>query len=269
MTKISIKTPEEIETMAEGGRKLAQIRDELAAAVRLGTSGLAIDKLADKLISKTGGKASFKMVTGYHWATCININETVVHGIPDGRIFKEGDIVGIDVGLFYKGFHTDTSTTVRVGERESRRTVEIEKFVEIGRLGLKKAIELARPGKRIWDLSQAMQLTVEKAGFSPVKALTGHGIGRALHEEPAIPCFTIGQRSDSPKIVPGMVLAIEIMYNEGTSEVVYKNRDGWTIITGDDKISGLFEETVAVMENGPQVLTTYVQRPSYKDRDLR
>lgn len=235
--------------MAEGGHKLALIRNQLTAAVKPGITTAELDKLADKLISRAGGQASFKMVPGYHWATCMNVNQMVVHGIPNQQKLKADDVLGIDVGLYWRGFHTDTSVTVKVNGNSNR-------FLEVGKKALKKAIDKARPGNRVADLSRAMQQTVEDAGFSVVRALTGHGIGKRLHEEPAIPCFVVGSYSSSPKLIPGMVLATEIMYNQGQSEVVYQNDDGWTIITADDKISGLFEETVVVTTKGPIVLTT-------------
>lgn len=245
MTKLTIKTEEEIGEMREGGTKLADIRNKVVGAVRPGMTGIELDKLADKLITQAGGEASFKMVPGYKWATCININDVVVHGIPDDYKINTGDKVGIDVGLFYKGWHTDTSVTVG-GPK---------KFLEVGRLGLKRAIAQAQPGKRVADVSAAMQRTIEEGGFSVVRALTGHGIGRELHEEPAIPCFVMDKYEHSPKLVEGMVIAIEIMYNAGSADVVYKNDDGWTIATKDGKISGLFEETVAITSHGPIVLT--------------
>lgn len=249
MPKISIKTQEEIAIMTEGGKKLHDIREQTAKAVRVGMTTEEVDAIADKLITRSGGEASFKLVPGYKHATCINVNDVVVHGIPGKLKILKGDKVGIDVGLYYKGFHTDTSTTVVVANPK------IEHFLEVGRRGLRLAIEQAKPGHRIADISRAMQQTVEDAKFEVVRALTGHGIGRSLHEEPAIPCFELGAWDKSPKIVPGMVLAIEIMYNYGVSEVVYKNTDGWTISTADGKISGLFEETVAITARGPVVLT--------------
>lgn len=256
MTKIAIKTSEQIKIMAEGGEKLARVRDQLAKAVKPGVTAGQLDQLADKLIAKEGGKPAFKLVAGYHNATCICINEVVVHGIPSTENkFAEGDIVGIDVGMMYKGWNTDAATTVRVEEPESRRAREREKFLETGRRALKLAIDQVRIGKRVADISEAIQKTVEAEGYSPVKSLTGHGVGKELHEEPAIPCFTIGNYDYSPKLVEGMVLAIEVMYNAGKAEVVYKDTDGWTIITADGKISGLFEETVAITKDGPQILT--------------
>ncbi|KKU62357.1 MAG: Methionine aminopeptidase [Candidatus Amesbacteria bacterium GW2011_GWC1_47_15] len=255
MKKQTIKTPDEIKIMAEGGRLLAEIREKAAAAAKSGVTTEEIDRTADELIIKTGGKASFKLVPGYKHATCIIINDEVVHGIPGKRVIQSGDIVGIDVGLYYKGFHTDTAVTVRVEGPKSRRVKEIDKFLETGRLALKRAVEQARPGKRVADISRVMQETVEAAGYSAVRALTGHGVGRELHEEPTIPCFTAGPHDHSPALVPGMVLALEIMFNEGLPDVVYKNDDGWTIGTADGKISGLFEHTVAVTARGPLILT--------------
>lgn len=255
MHKISIKTPEEIAVMAEGGKLLGKIRDETARQIKPGMTTAEIDKIADDLIKLTGGEASFKMVKGYHHATCINLNDVVVHGIPGPQIVQPGDKVGLDVGLFYKGWHSDTSTTVRAGEREGTNPREIDHFLEIGRKGLKKAISEARIGKRVTDISRAMQETVEAAGYQAVRALTGHGIGRELHESPYIPCFVMENEQFSPKLEEGMVIAIEIMYNAGTWDVAYVNDDGWTIATADGKISGLFEETVAITKSGPQVLT--------------
>lgn len=248
MHKISIKTEEEIEIMAEGGRLLAQVRDETAKQIRPGMTTAEVDKIADDLIAKTGGQASFKMVKGYHHATCININDIVVHGVPGKRVIGESDKVGLDVGLYYKGFHTDTSTTISFNK-------EYAKFLEIGRQGLKKAISQARIGKRITDISRAMQETVEAAGYQAVRALTGHGIGHELHEDPYIPCFVMDNEPYSPKLEEGMAIAIEIMYNAGTWDVAYVSDDGWTIGTADGKISGLFEETVAITKSGPRILT--------------
>jgi methionyl aminopeptidase len=255
MKKIDIKSHEEIEIMRQGGQKLAQVKQALVDAVKPGITTGQLDRLADRMINELGGEPAFKLVHGYKHATCISVNEEVVHGIPGNRKLEAGDVVALDVGMVYKGWNTDTSTTIEVKAKGKEQKSKVTKFLEVGRATLKKAIAQARPGKRIADISRTIEEGLLKAGYSPVKALTGHGIGRKLHEEPAIPCFVVGRTELSPKIEVGMALAIEIMYNEGGSEVVYKNDDGWTIATADGKMSGLFEETVAITNNGPVVLT--------------
>ena len=248
---IKIKTEAEIRVMAEGGRILGKIKNELMAKIVEGENAGSIEDLADSLIKQNGAKASFKMVKGYSWATCVNVNDGVVHGIPKKSIiFKKGDVVSVDVGLFYKGFHTDTSISCAIGANSNTKA-----FLSVGKAALKNAIAAAREGSRIYDISEAMQDTIEKAGYSSIRALVGHGIGRNLHELPQIPCFVAGERKDSPKILSGFVLAIEAMYAQGLPEVIIAN-DGWTIKTKDGKIAGLFEETVAVTNSGPIVLTS-------------
>jgi len=234
--------------MAEGGEILARARRLTAEAVRPGITTLELDAIADKLITEAGAIPAFKKVSGYKHATCININDVVVHGIPGKQIIKLGDKVGIDVGVVWKGLNTDGAVTILCGQKPN-------KLLNVAREAMQKAIKAARSGNYIWDLSEAMQETVEKAGYSAVRALTGHGIGKQLHEEPSIPCFTVGERKHSEEIVIGMALAIEIMANEGESEVSYINNDGWTIGTADGKMSALFEETVAITKNGTLILT--------------
>ena len=234
--------------MAEGGEILARARRMTAEAVKSGISTLELDAIADKIITEAGAIPAFKKVSGYKHATCINVNNVVVHGIPGKQLINQGDIVGIDVGVLWKGLNTDGAVTVICGQKPN-------KFLVVAREAMKAAIKKARPGNYIWDLSNTMQETVEKAGYSAVRALTGHGIGHKLHEEPAIPCFRVGEKKDSEMIVAGMALAIEIMANEGVSNVSYINKDGWTIGTADGRMSALFEETVAVTKQGAVILT--------------
>lgn len=251
MNKLTIKTPSEIEIMAEGGKRLARVKEELKKKVKEGVSAWEIETLAFDLIKKEGAEASFKMVPGYSWATCVNVNSGIVHGIPKPEVvFKKGDVVSVDVGIFYKGFHVDTSFTEGLGV-----SPEICRFLQAGKEALQKAIEKVRPGNKVYDISQAIQETIELDGYSPIRALVGHGVGRNLHEDPQIPCFTYGKREDSLEIVPGMVFAIEVMYALGSSDVATEP-DGWTIVTQDGKISALFEETVATTTHGPLLLTT-------------
>lgn len=249
---ISAKTKDQIKIMQEGGQKLASVRDKLVSRIGPGVSLEQLDQAALEFIKKEGGQASFAMVPGYRWATCINVNEGVVHGIPDNTKIREGDVVSIDVGMYYKGFHTDTSTTVAVPPVSK----EVQKLITVGKQALSLSIKKAKPGAYLAEVSTTMQNILEKEGFSPVRALTGHGIGKNLHEEPQIPCFWEGDIKKSPLLPEGAVLALEVIYAAGSPEVVLSNKDGWTIRTEDGKMAGLFEETVAVTKNGPLVLTS-------------
>jgi methionyl aminopeptidase len=249
-SRINLKNPEEIKVMKEGGRRLFEVKEKLRKEVKIGTSAFEIEEFATELIEKSGGKPSFKMVPNYHWSTCINVNSGIVHGVPKKEIiFKKGDVVSVDVGMFYGGFHTDTSFTV--GLEVSR---DVDTFLDIGYKTLKKAISVATIGNRIYDISQEIQENIEGSGYSVVRLLVGHGVGRELHEEPSIPCFVAGLRKNSPKIVDGMVLAVEVMYCMGKSDLKL-DEDKWTISTLDGSLSSLFEESLAVTKDGPIVLT--------------
>lgn len=247
---IDIKSDREIKIMVQGGAKLARVKDALGKAVKTGGNAEEIENLAVNLIKKEGAEISFNKVPGYRWATCVTVNAGLVHGIPvKSLVFKKGDVVSVDVGLFYKGFHTDTSISVGLDV-----TPEIRKFLNTGKQALANAISKARMGNYLYEISRAIEETVEKAGYTTIKALVGHGVGRELHEDPQIPCFVPGRIEDSPKLEAGMTLAIEIMYAQGRDAVTLMP-DGWTIAMQDGKISALFEETVAVTKAGPKVLT--------------
>jgi len=235
--------------MSEGGRKLAEVKARLKEKIDVGVSAMEIEDLAVKLIEKEGGESSFKMVPNYEWATCVNLNEGVVHGIPKQEmVFENGDIVSVDVGIYYKGFHTDTSFSVSVKDDKH------EKFLNVGKEALEKAIKQAKPGNRVYDISETIEKVLKKGNCLPIKVLVGHGIGKELHEEPQIPCFVNGKREDYPLIPEGAALAIEIMYTKGDGNVRVAT-DGWTIETRDGKISALFEETVVVTKKGPIIIT--------------
>ncbi len=247
---IKIKSEAEMGIMAEGGAKLGRIKNALAVAVKAGVRASEIEELAMKLIKEEGAEASFDKVSGYYWATCINVNEGLVHGIPTKDvIFRKGDLVSIDIGVLYKGFHTDTSISVGID-----LSPENQKFLNVGRETLQKALKVVRPGNHIFDISKVIEDEIKMAGYSTVKALTGHGVGRDLHEDPQIPCFVPGRIQDSPEIKTGMVLAVEVMYAAGGDKVEILE-DGWTIAMRDGKISGLFEDSIAVTEKGPRVIT--------------
>ncbi len=242
------KTHEEIKIMREGGSKLGTILQNLLSFAQPGVRLLDIDTEADRLIDASGGTPSFKTVSGYKWATCLCVNEVVVHGIPTPYVLKEGDVLTIDAGLIYKGFHTDTAWTKIVGAADSP-------FLKIGQEALAKAIDLARIGKRVGDISASTQGIIEGAGYSLVKTLVGHGVGHELHEDPQIPNYLRGAIENTYQFQGGETIAIEPIYVMGQGAVVYENNDGWTLATRDRSIAAVFEHSIAITENGPIVLT--------------
>jgi len=248
--RVSAKSREELDVMVKGGKLLGEVKSALRDAVKEGVSAVDIEELAVKLIDQKAGTPSFKAVPGYSWATCINVNGGLVHGIPKREVvFKKGDVVSVDVGMLYQGFHTDTSFTVGLSVDG-----DTEKFLQAGKKALKEAIAKVRPGSRIFDISEAIEEEIKQAGFTPIRDLVGHGIGRVLHEFPQIPCFVSGGREDSPEIPENATLAIEVMYAKGSHQIEL-GKDGWTIAMRDGKISALFEETVSATSGGPLVLT--------------
>ena len=253
MPKISLKTPQEIAVMAEGGKKLAEILEEVLEKVEPGLSTGEIDSWIEDGIISVGGEPSFKTVPHYHWSSCVGLNEEVVHSIPKkDKILKEGDLLKIDLGMLWQGFHSDLSWTIECQKTEDGR--QKTEFLEVGKRALEEAIKVAVPGNRVGHISQKIQEVIEGAGYQPVKILTGHGIGRQLHEEPLIPGILQEELVKTPKLVPGMTLAIEVIYDSGSGEVVLEN-DGWTVSTRDGKIAGLFEKTIAITGSGPLILT--------------
>lgn len=255
---IHIKSPQELVLMTHGGKILSEVLREVIAQVKPGVSELEIDRLAEEGIIKRGGEPGFKKVPGYNHTICVSTNEVVVHGIPTEYKLQEGDVVGIDCGVFYKGFHTDMSETLRVSAQNSKlkaQNYEVDRFLETGKRALEEAIKVAKPGNRIGHISKTIQDTVEKAGYSVVRSLIGHGVGRSLHEEPEVPGYLAGSIQETHELLEGMTIAIEVIYNMGKQDVVYANRDGWTIKTKDNSLSGVFERTVAITKDGSLVLT--------------
>ena len=247
---ISLKSERELELMAEGGRIVAATLAMLRASVQPGMTTLDLDKLAEDFIrSHPGATPSFKGLYGFPGTLCTSINEEIVHGIPSRkRVLRAGDMVKIDVGVRFAGLHTDSATTVAVGEVDgtSRRLME----VTIEALGA--GIAAARADNHIGDIGAAVQAVVERAGFSVVRDLVGHGIGEQFHEEPQVPNF--GKPKRGTKLVPGLTIAIEPMVNVGGPKTRTLS-DKWTIVTADGSRSAHFEHTVAVTENGPRILT--------------
>lgn len=235
--------------MTEGGARLSIIKKKLLEAVKVGVTPLEIDALADRLIAAYGDFPSFKTVRGYHHATCINTNSAVVHGIPTAEPFKPADLVTIDLGLVHHSWHLDTSMTTQLPPH-SRET---DKFLQTGKDALEAAIKLALPGNSVYQVSQAMQQVVEAAGYNVIRDLTGHGVGKHLHEEPNIPCYAEA-RTKSLLIKPGQALAIEIMYTMGDYHLK-TGPDGWTLYTADGSLTAMFEESVFITETGHLILT--------------
>jgi methionyl aminopeptidase len=245
---IPILNKKEMAIMKDNGQKLKQVMEEVLSKVKPGVTLQELEEVAVRKIKALGGKPSFKMVPRYHWATCLNLNEGVVHGIPDETVIKKGDLVSVDAGFYSQGFHTDMARTVEVGTKKETQ------FLEAGKKALERAISQVKPGKRVGDISLAIEQTIKKAGYSPVRRLTGHGVGRQLHQEPTIPCFLKEEVRKTPLLKKGMVLAIEVIYTLGKPDIFVAD-DGWTIRTQDGKIAALFEETVAVGADGPLILT--------------
>lgn len=249
---IHIKTPEEVAIMRHAGKILGSVVWDVMDALRPGMTELQVDQLAEKLIRERGGEPGFKRVDGYKHTICISTNDVVVHGLPGPYVIQEGDVVGVDCGVYYKGFHTDMSESRRVGENKDDA---VKKFLDIGKQALDEGIQAAQLGNHVWDISKAIQNIVEKkGGYSIVRSLIGHGVGKELHEAPEVPGYVVGKRDRSPKLVEGMTIAVEVIYNMGRAGVVL-DHDGWTIRSEDGSLAGLYERTIAITKDGPELLT--------------
>jgi methionyl aminopeptidase len=244
-------TKSELELMRKSGQISAKALKRALDSIKVGVSELEVDKLAGEEIIKRGGQWSYKTVPNYFYATCVTVNDQVVHGIPTERKFQEGDLVSVDLAGMYNGWHTDTAWTVLVGED---KTGEKKKFLQVGEEALWLGIRQAVAGKRVGDISSAIQKKVEGSGYHVVRSLVGHGVGKELHEEPEVPGY--GKPGTGPTIKEGMTLAIEVIYASGTSEVVI-DEDDWTYMSADGSMAGLFEMTIVVGKKKAEVLTDW------------
>lgn len=252
---VNLKTQEEIETMKAGGKILAGVMERLKTVAKPGIKTAELDALAEQLITEAGCQISFRTVRDYQWTTCMCVNDVVVHGIPNGYILKDGDLLGIDVGLIKDGLHLDMAETVLIGNPANLSNgSNLTNLLDVGKRTLAEAIKMAKPGNRIGHISETIEKNISAAGYCVVRNLVGHGVGKVLHEEPAIPGVLKGKIEETPEIVPGMTLAIEVIYNRGGPEIIYAP-DGWTIKSGDGSLSATFEKTLAVLEDEPIVLT--------------
>jgi len=245
---IDLKTPAQVDAMRQAGRMVAQLLQRLQEAVLPGVMTGALDTLARETIAQLGGTPAFKGYRGFPGYICTSVNEEVVHGIPGRRILKAGDIVGLDVGVCAQGYYADAAITVPVGPISEAA----QQLIAVTREALARGMAMAVPGRRLSDISHAVQTAVESAGFSVVREYVGHGIGTQLHEDPQIPNY--GSPGTGPVLKPGMVLAIEPMVTAGRPEVELLD-DGWTAVTKDRRWSAHFEHTVAITEDGPDILT--------------
>ncbi|MBI3485761.1 type I methionyl aminopeptidase [Candidatus Daviesbacteria bacterium] len=244
---VLVRTKKELELMRKSGQISASALKKTLDAVKPGISLQDLEKIAEDEILRLGGGVSFKTVPGYRWATCLTINDEVVHGIPRDIELKIGDILSIDLGAVYQSWHTDTAWSIVVGKEQNQ-------FLKVGEQALWNGIDQAIEGKRIGDISEAIQNVVESNGYSIVRSLIGHGVGRELHEEPEVPGF--GKKGTGLVLKKGMTIAIEVIYTSGSGEVKL-SPDGWTIESVDHSMGGLFEMTVVIGEKKAEILTDF------------
>lgn len=245
---IFLKSPEEIEKMSVSGKLVAEILLEIRNRIKPGITTQELDQLADRLTQKKKARPAFKGYNGYPYSLCVSVNEEVVHGFPSKRRLVDGDIVSLDFGVWFDGYFGDAALTQAVG----RVSPLAERLMKVTRESLFKGLQEVRAGRRLGDISAAVQQHVEAHGYSVVRQFVGHGIGKGLHEDPQVPNY--GEAGRGILLKPGMVLAIEPMVNVGGSEVEIQ-ADGWTAVTKDRSLSAHFEHTVAITENGCRILT--------------
>ncbi len=245
---IHIKNERDLVAMRKACKITAAARALAGEMVRPGVTTKQIDKAVHDFIVQQGAKPSFLRYNGYPASACISVNQTVIHGIPGGYTLKEGDIVSVDVGACYEGFHGDCAATFPCGQISS----EAQRLIDVTKQSFFEGIKFAKQGHRVSDISHAVQAYVESNGYSVVRSFVGHGVGAALHEEPEVPNF--GAAGHGPRLLKGMTLAIEPMVNTGTYEVKVL-KDGWTVVTADGKLSAHYENTVLITDGEPEILT--------------
>ena len=246
---VTIKSAREIELMREAGRILAKVHEELGKAIQPGMSTLDIDRLGEKLIRGFGCVPSFKNYNGYPASICVSVNNEVVHGIPNKHhIIQEGDIVSLDAGVIYKGYHSDAARTHAVGQISP----EAQKLIDVTRQSFFEGIKFAKAGNHLNDLSSAIQAYAESFGYGVVRDLVGHGLGSHLHEDPEVPNFSRNRKGI--KLVSGMTLAVEPMINIGTPNVEWLD-DDWTVVTKDGSLSAHYENTILITDGEPEILS--------------
>ncbi len=243
-----IKSPEEIQIMAEGGKILAKVLKEIAAMVKPGITTLELDRAAEALILKYGSRPAFKGYEKFPYSLCASVNENIVHGYPSNQPLKEGDIVGLDLGVLYKGYNTDSAITVAVGQI----SFEAKRLLKVTEKALRLGIKKARAGVTTGDIGNTIQRFIEDQGFGVVRDLYGHGIGKKVHEDPLVPNF--GKRQEGTELKEGMVICIEPMVTAGSYEMK-RSDDGYGYATRDGSLAAHFEHTIAITKDGCRILT--------------
>ena len=245
---VNIKTKEEIQIIAEGGRILATVIKELEKMAKPGITTLELDRAAEALILSKGAKPAFKGYNGFPYSLCASLNENVVHGYPSKYVLKEGDILKLDLGVLYKGYNTDMAMTVAIG----KVSFEAKRLIDVTKKSLRLGIKKAKIGNTVGDIGNTIQRFVEDQGFGVVRELCGHGIGKNLHEDPKVPNY--GKRQGGEKLMEGMVICIEPMVTMGSYDI-RKSDDGYGYATRDNSLAAHFEHTITITAKGPRILT--------------
>lgn len=249
---IKLKTPQEIKIMQEAGIKLRKVVTELLPLIKPGITTQYINSQAEDLIKKYGGEPSFRRVKSYRWATCLPINEQAVHTPPSNREVKNGDVLTVDIGLYYQGFHTDFATSFIVGEKKDK---EVVRFLAVGKMTLTKALKQVKNGNNLGQISQVIQAEIEKNGYKILKDLTGHGIGRGLHEDPFVLQYLDRPVEKTCQMRPGLVIAVEVIYSQSTENISFEKGSDWSIVSADGSLAACFEHTIALTDKGPIIIT--------------
>ncbi len=249
---IKLKTPQEIAIMQEAGSKLRKVVADLLPLIKPGITTQYINDQAELLIKKYGGETSFGKVRNYRWATCLPVNEQAVHTPPSERVLKDGDVLTVDIGLYYREFHTDFATSFIVGDNEDK---EAMKFLEVGKITLTKALKQVKSGNHLGNISQVIQEEIEKNGYKILKELTGHGIGRDLHEDPFVLQYLDRPLEKTYKMRPGLVIAVEVIYSQSTENISFEKGSDWSIVSADGSLAACFEHTIAITHKGPIIIT--------------
>jgi methionyl aminopeptidase len=245
---VTIKSEKEIQIMAEAGKILASVMKKIEKMAKPGITTLELDRACEALILLHGAKPAFKNYDGFPYSLCASVNETIVHGFPSNYILKNGDVIGLDLGVFYKGYYSDMAVTVSVGEI----SFEAKRLINVAKKSLRLGIKKIKPGNTIGDIGNTIQRFIEDQGFGVVRDLCGHGIGKGLHEDPRIPNF--GKRKKGEELKEGMVICIEPMVTAGDYNLI-KAKDGYGYATKDGSLTAHFEHTIAITKKGPKILT--------------